>query len=328
MPNPFSITAATDTIPLDAQGRGSITYTVSNISGQPLRGRARLVPSDPGHISWLSVEGDPERSFAPDGTHQYTVRVASPPGTAPGRHTFGFNMISLENPDEVWSQGPQVAFEIPATPSANKPFPWWILAVILGLLLVVGLVAWLSQEEDPVPVAGPETPTEPVSQKAGLLEGCTQEADCAEGLGCATDAPGQPGRCRGKEGFEPCSLHSDCQEGLICDDQVCRADEGTRQCYFVTATVGGKNFRHHYCFYFKQNQPGCEITHQDLGDETLPPQEITVRECTRSHATFIGRRPDGYWHEAQLDFEALTGKFQDSLNQQGTVTISLVPESM
>jgi hypothetical protein len=158
MPNPFSITAATETIPLDAQGRGSTTFTVSNTSGQIRRGRARLVPSDPGQASWLSVEGETERNFAADGTHQFAVRVAAPPGTPAGSYTFGLDMVSVENPDEEWSQGPKVRFEVAPSQPAGKPFPWWILVLILGLLLVGGLVAWLvSRNHKPVILAEAKT---------------------------------------------------------------------------------------------------------------------------------------------------------------------------
>jgi hypothetical protein len=211
MPNPFSITAATDAIRLDSQGRGTTTFTVSNVSGRARRGRARLIPTDPGQASWLSLDGEAERDFTADGTQQYTVRAAVPPGTPPGRHTFGLDVVSVENPDEEWSQGPKVAFEVPATPPPKKPFPWWILIVVLALLLVGGLVAWLLKRGGA-----------PEAQRAGLLAECRQDADCAEGLACASDAPGQQGRCRGSLGFKPCHANVDCRSGLVCQEQVCR----------------------------------------------------------------------------------------------------------
>lgn len=214
MPNPFSITAATDTIPLDAQGRGSVTYTVSNVSGRARRGRATLTPAEAGQASWLSLEGDVERDFTADGTHQYTVRIATPAGTAPGRHTFGLDMVSVENPDEEWSQGPKVAFEIPATAPPKKPFPWWIVAVILGLLLVGGLVLWLVLRD-----------REP--EGVGLMGACTGDAVCAAGLSCFVEMPGQPGLCVGDAGFQGCSSTRQCADGLTCQDRVCRGGPQT-----------------------------------------------------------------------------------------------------
>jgi hypothetical protein len=216
MANPFSITAASDSVRLDSQGRGSMSFTVSNISGRARRGRARVVPAEPGPASWLRLEGEAERDFTADGTHQYTVHIATPPGTAPGRHTFGLDVVSVENPDEEWSQGPKVSCEVPATAPPKKPFPWWILAVILGILLVGGLVLWLvTRNGEPEP--------EPEPQKAGLLADCRLDADCAQGLVCVSDAPDQPGLCRGDLGFDSCRTKVDCREGLVCEERVCRA---------------------------------------------------------------------------------------------------------
>jgi hypothetical protein len=214
MANPFSITAATETVRLDAQGRGANTFTVSNISGRPRRGRARLIPADPAQAAWLSLEGEAERDFTADGTHQFTVRIAPPAGTPPGRHTFGLDVVSVENPDEEWSQGPKVAFEIPATPPAKKPFPWWIIAVILGLALVGGLVGWLmTRDHEP--------------EKVGVLGACTAPDQCATGLACVTETPGQAGLCLGQPGFTPCNSQRQCGDGLKCEDQTCRGGAQT-----------------------------------------------------------------------------------------------------
>lgn len=258
MPNPFSITTATDTIRLDAQGRGSTTFTVSNISGRPRRGRARLVPDRPEQASWLSIDGEAERNFTADGTHQYTVRVAVPPGAPPGRYTFGLDVVSVENPDEEWSQGPKVRFEVAASQPAGKPFPWWILVLILGLLLVGGLVAWLvSRNRKPV---------------------------------------------------------------------VILADTKKR-CYVAEVIVGDKPFPHRACFIYKAGQPdGCEAEYRSLENQTLPPYDTTVHECTQHQAKFKGSYPNGYWFEMEVDFDTLTGSFYDIVNQKGTFKLSPTPE--
>lgn len=212
MPNPFSITTATDTVRLDAQGRGSTTYTVSNISRQLRRGRARLVPSAPGQASWLSVDGEAERNFTADGTHQYTVRVAVPPGVPPGRSTFGLDVISVENPDEEWSQGPRVGFEVAPSQPAKKPFPWWIVAVVLAVLLVGGLVLWLVLKNRRVEV--------------GHGEICNPgEMECAAGLVCSDIAEGVK-KCLGNEGFAGCGKPEDCVSGLICRSGTCARPAG------------------------------------------------------------------------------------------------------
>jgi hypothetical protein len=40
----FTITAASASMRLDAKGHGEIPFTVSNVSGRALRGRAKVVP--------------------------------------------------------------------------------------------------------------------------------------------------------------------------------------------------------------------------------------------------------------------------------------------
>jgi hypothetical protein len=217
MANPFTITTAADSVRLDSQGRGSTTFTVSNRSGQPRRGRARLVPSSPEQASWLSVDGEAERSFSLDGTQQYTVRVAPPPGAPRGRYTFGLDVVSVENPDEEWSQGPKVAFEVGPSQPAKKPFPWWIVVVAAAVLLVGGLAAWLMSR------GGGETAPqgEPV-HTSGVLGTCRQDSDCGANLTCTIDVPGQPGICVGKAGFSPCGSNRACAEGLVCDHGTCQ----------------------------------------------------------------------------------------------------------
>jgi hypothetical protein len=209
MPNPFTITTAADSVRLDSQGRGSTTFTVSNRSGQPRRGRARPVPSSPEQASWLSVDGEAERSFSPDGTQQYTVRVASPPGAPTGRYTFGLDVVSVENPDEEWSQGPKVAFEVAPSP-AKKPFPWWIVVVAAAVLLVGGLIAWLMSRGDKPASQGdtvqtsdkPAPPVEPSAPPIGQTSGVTRKcyvvdvqvgANAFPHRACFTYKEGQPG---------------------------------------------------------------------------------------------------------------------------------------
>ena|GEM_PF-1238574 len=225
MPNPFSITAASDSIRLDAQGRGSTTFTVSNRSGQARRGRARLVPSDAGQASWLSVDGEAERSFSPDGTQQYTVRVAPPPGAPVGRYTFGLDVISVENPDEEWSQGPKVAFEVAASQPAKKPFPWWIVAVVIAVLLVAAVIGWLLSRG-----SKPAEPTPADTKAGGVLDRCRKGADCGTNLTCTAAATGGEGICVGRVGFSPCESDRACADGLHCHDGSCRGPLGFKPC--------------------------------------------------------------------------------------------------
>ncbi len=144
MANPFAITAAANSIRLDTKQQAQTSFTVYNSSGRALRGRARIVAQNPASETWITVVGDAEKDFPIAGTHQYNVDIAVPPGSAPGSYPFRLDVVGTENPDEEFSQGPTVTFEVAAQP-VKKPFPIWIpIAIaVVALLLVGGVIAFL-----------------------------------------------------------------------------------------------------------------------------------------------------------------------------------------
>ena len=137
----FTITAASETFKLDATGHGQIAFTVSNTSGRPLRGRAKLVPEDSTQKPWLAITGESERNFPAGGVQQFTVAVTVPPGAKEGRSVFRLDVVSVQNPDEDYAQGPAAAFTI-AKQEKPKKFPWWIVAAVVVVAIGVGL--WLA----------------------------------------------------------------------------------------------------------------------------------------------------------------------------------------
>src|SRR5688500_12186975 len=112
MANSFAITAATNTAVLGAQRRGEASFTVTNVSGRAVRGRARAVASSAVAQDWLSLAGDAERDFALAGTQQFTVQIAVPPAAPPGPYTVRLDVANVADPDEDFAQGPTVAFEV------------------------------------------------------------------------------------------------------------------------------------------------------------------------------------------------------------------------
>jgi beta-lactam-binding protein with PASTA domain len=142
----FAITAARETVTLDSQGRAEVSFTASNTGPKSMAGRAKLVPLGSTQETWLSLEGEQERNFAKDEAHQFTVKIAAPPGPPPGKYSFRLDIISVENPDDEFTEGPSVSFEVkkvaPAAPPPRK-FPWWIVAVAAVLVIGAGLITWL-----------------------------------------------------------------------------------------------------------------------------------------------------------------------------------------
>jgi hypothetical protein len=139
MPRSFAITTSEPSLQLSPAGRGELTFTVSNTLGRPVRVRTVIEPEGQAPREWFSLMGDSERDLAPDGTQSYSVKLAVPPGTPEGQHAFHLLVADVANPDEQFAIGPSVAFQVqrPA-PAAPKKFPWWIVAVAAGVLLIAG----------------------------------------------------------------------------------------------------------------------------------------------------------------------------------------------
>jgi eukaryotic-like serine/threonine-protein kinase len=142
----FAVTAARDAVVADSQGRAEVSFTASNTASKPITGRAKLVPTGSTKEGWLTLDGAHERKFAKGEAHQFTARISVPPGTPAGKYAFRLNIISVENPDEDFTEGPSVSFEVKElAPAATPPrkFPWWIVAVAAVVILGAGLITWL-----------------------------------------------------------------------------------------------------------------------------------------------------------------------------------------
>lgn len=136
----FSITAAATSIRLDASGTGRNTFTLSNNSGHSARVRVDLRAQEPAQQEWLSIEGEVEREFPAGGTQQVAGKVTVPAGTAPGTYAFRLNVVSVDNPDDDFAEGPSISFEV-AESAPKKGFPWWI-PVAAVIVLGLGIGAW------------------------------------------------------------------------------------------------------------------------------------------------------------------------------------------
>lgn len=163
MPSPFAITTATNAVSLDTQRRSEASFTVSNTSGNPIRGRAQLALEAPASAAWLTLTEEAEQDFPTGGTQQYTVKIAVPADTPAGTYSFRLNMVGVENPDELFTQGPTVTFQVPE-PEPQKPFPWWIVIVAVGALALCCALGvggyFVAQNLQPTPTpTGTPTPT-------------------------------------------------------------------------------------------------------------------------------------------------------------------------
>jgi hypothetical protein len=142
----FTVTAAGQSVNLDAAGTAKASFTVTNTSAQPLKGRLLTRPNNPAKPEWFSIVGESVRDFAPNTAEQVVVQLNVPPTSPPGSYSFRLDAVSAVDPDEDFTEGPSVAFDVTAPPPPKKKkFPWWILAVIGGvvLLIIIGVVVFL-----------------------------------------------------------------------------------------------------------------------------------------------------------------------------------------
>jgi hypothetical protein len=142
----FSITTATNNIPIGTRRSATVLFTVANRSTRPLIGRCALVmdPPNDSQSGWLRLKPpqESERSFPANGVQDYIVEVNVPVNALAGEYIFHLDMLDTDNPDETYTPGPTVLLEVAQTEppkEEKKPFPWWIILVGLGIIVGLGL---------------------------------------------------------------------------------------------------------------------------------------------------------------------------------------------
>jgi hypothetical protein len=127
----FAITAVSSVVKLDAKNQARGTFTVSNRTGQSIKGRAQVVPDEPQVAPWLAIEGAGERDFTPTTVQQFSIKIQAPPGTPTGEHRFRLDMTAIAPPLGV-TEGPRVAFQVTTVVPIPKPTKSGYLATLVG----------------------------------------------------------------------------------------------------------------------------------------------------------------------------------------------------
>ncbi len=147
--NIFQIVPSSETLQLDKEGRGEVTVTVTNIA-KSVAGRALIVPIGNLDEGWLTIEGEEERKLESGIPEAVKVSMELPKDAPEGELKFRIDVVSEVNPDDDFSEGPEITV---LRPPASKLWLWILLAIVF--LLIVGLVAWWvvsgSKEEAPSP---------------------------------------------------------------------------------------------------------------------------------------------------------------------------------
>lgn len=142
-----TITPVTDTLDCSAGESTNFQFTVSNTSGSRLRIGVE-VSADDKVMPWLTVAEPIERDLDDQAADTISVAVKVPAGSAAGKYTFKLRVYKARDPEEA-VESPTVAVQVPAAaqpappppPQPDvKPFPWWIVAVVGGVLVLGGII--------------------------------------------------------------------------------------------------------------------------------------------------------------------------------------------
>jgi hypothetical protein len=151
-------------VALDDQGRGEVTFVVTNTADIQDRSVLTITALDGAGESWFAVE-QPQRLVPPKETAAYVCKVIVPTGTAAGTYALQAVAYSADrDPGETSTTSRRVTFTVAAPPPPPPPTAKWpyILAAVL-IALVLAVVAFLllrddgfGNEEPPVITGTPE----------------------------------------------------------------------------------------------------------------------------------------------------------------------------
>lgn len=187
MPNYYEIAPTDDTLTLRAN-KASASFTVRYVGDRTVEARAQAVALKGAKDDWLEVEAPTTREMEPNQTHNFKVKVAVPPGTPAGDYALRLDMVSVDNTDEEYDQGPTVSFRVEESEEPEPTgFPWWVLVLVAVLLIVIiaGATWWFTRDTDtatpierptpdpvePQPVE-PDEPVEPIRPDTLAGEDC------------------------------------------------------------------------------------------------------------------------------------------------------------
>ena len=146
-----TIIAGGEKIRCQAGESTTAAFNVTNETGQRLRISALVQPDSPAEAGWFTIDGGSERDLSPGTSDQITLRLQVPRDVTPGRYAFRLQVYSTEDPEKS-VQSPAVALEVPALepepgprpepqPEPKRAFPWLIIAIVAGVLVLGGVLA-------------------------------------------------------------------------------------------------------------------------------------------------------------------------------------------
>jgi hypothetical protein len=135
---------------------GTVSYSITNRTGATVRTRVRVDSMEGAEQSWFSVRGGEEREIGPGATESVSIDLSVPGGS--GNHLFRAIAINLADPDNDYETGATVAFDRPSLVADNGKIKWWMIAIPIALIAIVGgvIAAFLIDGRGDPPPPRPE----------------------------------------------------------------------------------------------------------------------------------------------------------------------------
>lgn len=153
--NAFAITTEmSGGVELQPGQKRRVVFSVQNISGRALEGRARVQVDLPGQQAWYAIDGRTENRFDIDEVHQYSVDVEIPADAQDGRYAFELECAWVDRPEELYGRSSRILVVVKKEIKENGGgIPMWVWFVVGGVVLLVGGgLAWLFLSSDGVEV--------------------------------------------------------------------------------------------------------------------------------------------------------------------------------
>ncbi len=119
-------------------GKGTIAFTVTNTATRTVDGTTLVKAQAPALADWFTFAEGATRTYGLGAVESVAVNVAAPVGPAAATYTFRLDAKAEDNPDEDYTEGPNVQFTVPG---AVKPVPWWKKYWWIGAIVLVVLIA-------------------------------------------------------------------------------------------------------------------------------------------------------------------------------------------
>jgi hypothetical protein len=121
----------------------SLSIVVRNVSASKITGAVKIEPLDASQDSWFKIEGEKQRVFSPNATDNFRIIISVPKETKDGTYRFRLNAWSESDPNNDYSEGNPVEFEVSTPPPPPSTIPWWIF-IAIGAVVIIGTIITVS----------------------------------------------------------------------------------------------------------------------------------------------------------------------------------------